>query len=108
MNVLDFTLVVFAGSLFAGFLGSLTGLGGGVVIVPPHPGMGSGPLVEPLANTQVDGVTHLEEYFRLAHVASRRLSATSLPWGSQGTVRKRRRTTWNQGGAGAIARRAEA
>ena len=34
MNVLDFTLVVFAGSLFAGFLGSLTGLGGGVVIVP--------------------------------------------------------------------------
>lgn len=34
MNVLVFTLVVFAGSLFAGFLGSLTGLGGGVVIVP--------------------------------------------------------------------------
>lgn len=34
MSVLDFTLVVFAGSLFAGFLGSLTGLGGGVVIVP--------------------------------------------------------------------------
>ena len=34
MTVLAFTLVVFAGSLFAGFLGSLTGLGGGVVIVP--------------------------------------------------------------------------
>jgi uncharacterized protein len=34
MDVLEFTLVVFAGSLFAGFLGSLTGLGGGVVIVP--------------------------------------------------------------------------
>ena len=34
MNVLVFTLVVFGGSLFAGFLGSLTGLGGGVVIVP--------------------------------------------------------------------------
>lgn len=34
MNVLVFTVVVFAGSLFAGFLGSLTGLGGGVVIVP--------------------------------------------------------------------------
>ena len=34
MNTLDFTIVVFAGSLFAGFLGSLTGLGGGVVIVP--------------------------------------------------------------------------
>ena len=34
MNVLVFTAVVFAGSLLAGFLGSLTGLGGGVVIVP--------------------------------------------------------------------------
>jgi uncharacterized protein len=34
VNVLVFTLVVFAGSVFAGFLGSLTGLGGGVVIVP--------------------------------------------------------------------------
>ena len=34
MSVLVFTLVVFAGSIFAGFLGSLTGLGGGVVIVP--------------------------------------------------------------------------
>jgi uncharacterized protein len=34
VNVLAFTLVVFVGSLFAGFLGSLTGLGGGVVIVP--------------------------------------------------------------------------
>jgi uncharacterized membrane protein YfcA len=34
VNVLDFTVVVFGGSLFAGFLGSLTGLGGGVVIVP--------------------------------------------------------------------------
>lgn len=34
MNVLVFTLVVFADSVFAGFLGSLTGLGGGVVIVP--------------------------------------------------------------------------
>jgi hypothetical protein len=34
VSVLVFTLVVFAGSIFAGFLGSLTGLGGGVVIVP--------------------------------------------------------------------------
>lgn len=34
MNTLQFTLVVGAGSLTAGFLGSLTGLGGGVVIVP--------------------------------------------------------------------------
>ena len=34
MDVLAFTAVVFAGSLFAGFLGSLTGLGGGVVVVP--------------------------------------------------------------------------
>ena len=34
MNVLAFTAVVFAGSVLAGALGSLTGLGGGVVIVP--------------------------------------------------------------------------
>ncbi len=34
MNVQLFSGLVFAGSLAAGFLGSLTGLGGGVVIVP--------------------------------------------------------------------------
>ncbi len=34
MNNLEFSLVVWAGSLAAGFIGSLTGLGGGVVIVP--------------------------------------------------------------------------
>ncbi|MGA9510046.1 MAG: sulfite exporter TauE/SafE family protein [Candidatus Sulfotelmatobacter sp.] len=34
MSVLEFSLIVAAGSLVAGFLGALTGLGGGVVIVP--------------------------------------------------------------------------
>ncbi len=34
MNTLEFTAFVGAGALLAGFLGSLTGLGGGVVIVP--------------------------------------------------------------------------
>jgi uncharacterized membrane protein YfcA len=34
MNVLEFTAFVFIGSLVAGLLGSLTGLGGGVVLVP--------------------------------------------------------------------------
>ena len=34
MNVSSFTAIVFLGSLLAGFLGALTGLGGGVVIVP--------------------------------------------------------------------------
>lgn len=34
MNVLEFTSLVFAGSAAAGFLGALTGLGGGVIIVP--------------------------------------------------------------------------
>ena len=34
MTVLLFTLLVWAGAVLAGFLGSLTGLGGGVVIVP--------------------------------------------------------------------------
>lgn len=34
MNILEFSLLVWIGSFTAGFLGSLTGLGGGVVIVP--------------------------------------------------------------------------
>ncbi len=34
LNILEFTLFLWLGSLLAGFLGSLTGLGGGVVIVP--------------------------------------------------------------------------
>ena len=34
MNSLEFSLLVWLGSLVAGFLGALTGLGGGVVIVP--------------------------------------------------------------------------
>ncbi|MBD2121503.1 sulfite exporter TauE/SafE family protein [Trichocoleus sp. FACHB-262] len=34
MSILEFSLLVWLGSLIAGFLGSLTGLGGGVVIVP--------------------------------------------------------------------------
>jgi uncharacterized protein len=34
MNTLEFTLLVAAGSFAAGLLGSLTGLGGGVVLVP--------------------------------------------------------------------------
>jgi uncharacterized protein len=34
MNILEFTALVFVASVAAGFLGALTGLGGGVVIVP--------------------------------------------------------------------------
>ena len=34
MNILEFTLLILLCSFFAGFLGSLTGLGGGVVIAP--------------------------------------------------------------------------
>jgi uncharacterized protein len=34
LNTLEFTILLAAASLLAGFLGSLTGLGGGVVIVP--------------------------------------------------------------------------
>ena len=34
MNILELTTLVWAGSFLAGFLGALTGLGGGVVIVP--------------------------------------------------------------------------
>lgn len=34
MNILEFSLLICIGSFMAGFLGALTGLGGGVVIVP--------------------------------------------------------------------------
>ena len=34
MSTLEFTLLVCAGSLLAGLVGALTGLGGGVVLVP--------------------------------------------------------------------------
>lgn len=34
MNVVEFTFLVWAGALVSGFLGALTGLGGGVVLVP--------------------------------------------------------------------------
>ena len=34
MSVLEMTLLIWAGSLLAGFFGAMTGLGGGVVIVP--------------------------------------------------------------------------
>lgn len=34
MNILEFSLLVWLGSFIAGFLGALTGLGGGVVLVP--------------------------------------------------------------------------
>lgn len=34
LSTIEFTTLIFAGSLLAGFLGALTGLGGGVVVVP--------------------------------------------------------------------------
>ena len=34
MNVIEFTICIWLGSLVAGLSGSLTGLGGGVVIIP--------------------------------------------------------------------------
>lgn len=34
MTILTFTLIVFCGALLAGLVGSLTGLGGGVIIIP--------------------------------------------------------------------------
>jgi hypothetical protein len=34
MNIFELTILIWLGSLIAGFLGSLTGLGGGVVIIP--------------------------------------------------------------------------
>ncbi|MDP4198711.1 MAG: sulfite exporter TauE/SafE family protein [Bacteroidota bacterium] len=34
MNIIEFDAILFGGAILAGFLGSLTGLGGGIVIVP--------------------------------------------------------------------------
>ncbi len=34
MNILEFSLLVWVGAFTAGLIGALTGLGGGVVIVP--------------------------------------------------------------------------
>ncbi|HBZ01934.1 MAG TPA: permease, partial [candidate division Zixibacteria bacterium] len=34
MNILELTLLIFFIAALAGFLGSLTGLGGGIVIIP--------------------------------------------------------------------------
>ncbi|MDO7742787.1 MAG: sulfite exporter TauE/SafE family protein, partial [Pedobacter sp.] len=34
MSVLLFTIIVLAGAFLAGLVGSLTGLGGGVIIIP--------------------------------------------------------------------------
>src|SRR5665213_349486 len=34
MSIIIFTIIILIGSYFAGLLGSLTGLGGGVVIIP--------------------------------------------------------------------------
>ena len=34
MHVLEFSLIIWLGSLAAGFLGALTGLGGGIVVIP--------------------------------------------------------------------------
>ena len=34
MNILEFSAVVWLGSIVAGFLGALTGLGGGIVVIP--------------------------------------------------------------------------
>lgn len=72
MSILDFTLVVFAGSLLAGFLGSLTGLGGAVVIAPlltvvlgvdVHYAIGAS-LVSVIAASSGAAASYLKEGFR--------------------------------------------
>ena len=34
MNIIEFSTLVWLGSIAAGFLGALTGLGGGIVVIP--------------------------------------------------------------------------
>ena len=71
MNVLEFTFLVWAGSLAAGFLGALTGLGGGVVLVPLltiffkvdlHYAIGAS-LVSVIATSSGSAATYVKEGF---------------------------------------------
>ncbi|HEV2425099.1 MAG TPA: sulfite exporter TauE/SafE family protein [Terriglobia bacterium] len=88
MSVFDFTALVWFGSLVAGFLGALTGLGGGVVIVPLlalalhvniHYAMGAS-LVSVIATSSGAAAAYLKEGFSNIRVAMFLEMATT--WGA--------------------------
>jgi uncharacterized protein len=88
LNVVGFTALVWFGSIVAGFLGALTGLGGGVVIVPLlalalhvniHYAMGAS-LVSVIATSSGAAAAYLKEGFSNIRVAMFLEIATT--WGA--------------------------
>src|ERR1044071_8272980 len=86
MNALAFSSVVFAVSLLAGFLGSLTGLGGGVIITPAltlllgvdfHYAMGA-TLVSVIATSSGAAAAYVKEGFTNVRVGMFLEVATTL------------------------------
>jgi uncharacterized membrane protein YfcA len=86
LNVLEFTFLVWGGSLAAGFLGSLTGLGGGVVLVPLltiffkvdlHYAIGAS-LVSVIATSSGSAATYVKEGFSNIRVGMFLEIATTL------------------------------
>jgi len=88
LNTVEFTILVGVGSMVAGFLGALTGLGGGVVIVPLlvlalhvniHYAMGAS-LVSVIATSSGAAAAYLKEGFSNIRVAMFLEMATT--WGA--------------------------
>jgi uncharacterized membrane protein YfcA len=88
LNTVEFTFLVWFGSMVAGFLGALTGLGGGVVIVPLlalalhvniHYAMGAS-LVSVIATSSGAAAAYLKEGFSNIRVAMFLEMATT--WGA--------------------------
>jgi uncharacterized protein len=86
MDVLAFSLVVFAASALAGFLGSLTGLGGGVIVTPVltlmlgvdiHYAMGAS-LVSVIATSSGAAAAYVKEGFANVRVGMFLEIATTL------------------------------
>jgi uncharacterized membrane protein YfcA len=86
MNAVEFSLLIGAASLLAGFLGSLTGLGGGVVIVPLlalafkvdiHYAIGAS-LVSVIATSSGSAASYLKEGFSSVRIGMLLEIATTL------------------------------
>jgi uncharacterized membrane protein YfcA len=86
MDVIGFSLAVFAASLLAGFLGSLTGLGGGVIVTPVltlllkvdiHYAMGAS-LVSVIATSSGAAAAYVKEGFASVRVGMFLEIATTL------------------------------
>jgi uncharacterized protein len=86
VNIFGFTLILWAGGVLAGFLGSLTGLGGGVVIVPLltlvlgvdiHYAIGAS-LVSVIATSSGAASTYVKEGFSNIRIGTFLVIATSL------------------------------